>query len=124
MIKTRPPNDIYTTEEQRKEHQFKIDEAKNIKAAEQAAAELKAKNEREAAAAAELKAKQDKEAEQAAAELKAKNEKEAAIAAEIKAKQDQETAANNAKQIQAPVIQPAQPSKNEGLGMSNLGRIV
>lgn len=46
------------------------------------------KNEREAAAAAELKAKQDKEAEQAAAELKVKNEKEAAIAAEIKAKQD------------------------------------
>jgi hypothetical protein len=55
----------------------------------------KAKQEAEAAAAAELKAKQEAEAA-AAAELKAKQEAEAAAAAELKAKQEAEAAAKTA----------------------------
>jgi chemotaxis protein histidine kinase CheA len=57
-----------------------------------AAAELKAKQEAEAKAAAELKAKQEAEAK-AAAELKAKQEAEAKAAAELKAKQEAEAKA-------------------------------
>jgi hypothetical protein len=52
-----------------------------------AAAELKAKQDAEAKAAAELKAKQDAEAK-AAAELKAKQDAEAKAAAELKARQE------------------------------------
>ena len=59
-------------------------------AAAKAAAELKAKQEAELKAAAELKAKQDAEdaAAKAAAELKAKQEVEAIAAADLKAKQE------------------------------------
>jgi len=70
-------------------------------AAAKAAAELKAKQEAEAAAAkaaAELKAKQEAEAAaaKAAAELKAKQEAELKAAAELKARQDAEEAAAKA----------------------------
>jgi M6 family metalloprotease-like protein len=61
-----------------------------------AAAELKAKQEAEAKVAAELKAKQDAEAKAAAdkaAELKAKQDAEAKVAADLKAKQEAEAKA-------------------------------
>ena len=70
-------------------------------AAAKAAAELKAKQEAEAAAAkaaAELKAKQEAETK-AAAELKAKQEAEARAAAELKAKQEAEAKATATNKI-------------------------
>ncbi len=79
-----------------------LDDSKSKAAAElkakqeaEAAAWLKAKQEAEAKAAAELKAKQEAEAK-AAAELKAKQEAEAKAAVELKAKQEAEAAAKAA----------------------------
>jgi len=68
-------------------------------AAAKAAAELKAKQEAELKAAAELKARLDAEAAaaKAAAELKAKQEAEAIAAAELKAKQEAEAKAASLK---------------------------
>jgi hypothetical protein len=63
-----------------------------------AAAELKAKQEADAKAAAELKAKQEADAK-AAAELKAKQEADAKAAAELKAKQEAKTKAAAVKKM-------------------------
>ena len=70
----------------------RVVEGKSTRQIEEAAAELKAKQDAEAIVAAELKAKQDAEAI-AAAELKAKLEAEAIAAAELKEKQDAEARA-------------------------------